>query len=514
VDPCCHALAQQRQWLGDARIERLPDGRLDARYSFRHALYRHVFYGRVGALARAQLHRRIAESLQRLRAEGAPVTAAQLASHFELGHEPMAALRHYAEAAENALRHYAPAEAMALTARALELLPRAAASPQRSAIELALAALRGAGAAQLLGVSSLDAKQAFERALALLDEVPEHPLRALVLHGLGLVLMVRGEYAQARALAERTHALATTSGDLALHLSACSVLGQVHTLQGRHQEAREWLERGIAACETLGDGALHAAFVVDPGVTLLATLAVPLLHLGHADQARARFDAAQARARRLGEPMAQMVAAWFGALFHVRLHDAAAVAELAEAMHGIVEQAALAQGQAACRWFRGWAAAWRGEPLAGFRQIRDAHDLNAHLGMFSGESEVLGYAAEALVLAGDWAGAQAQLGEAMALAQRLSERVYLPQLLVLQGRIAIGEGRPAAAAAAMRMAVAEGRAQGAVWIEMTTLTALCECADATAADLAALARVLAGLTEGLATAPVVRAREVLRAHPP
>jgi hypothetical protein len=98
----CDELVRQQHWIGHVALEGLPGGSLDASYAFRHALYRHVFYQRIGALARAQYHRHVALSMERSRAAGVSVTAAELASHYDLGHDPMAALRHYGDAADSA----------------------------------------------------------------------------------------------------------------------------------------------------------------------------------------------------------------------------------------------------------------------------------------------------------------------------------------------------------------------------------------------------------------------------
>ncbi len=509
VQELCAELTRKQQWLSSVTVDRMADGTLDARYAFRHAMYRQVFYQRIAALTRAHLHRRVAVSLVESRATDMTVSAAELAAHYALSHEPVTALQYYIEAAENALRRFAPKEAMSLCVHALGLLPRCQADPMHDALELALSALHGVSAAQLLGVSSLETKRSFERAEALLKTLPHHPLRGLVLQGLGLVLLVRGEYAESQALGERIYELSKTLGDRILVLSACSVLGQVSALQGRPHQAREWLVCGIAICNELGDDALQAAFVVDPGVTMYAALAIPLLHLGLADQARTSFETAEARAQRLGQPMAQMVAAWFGALFEVRLGNANRVAELADGMRTTVETATLAQGEAAHRWFRGWAEAHLGLPREGFQLIREAYDHNARLGMFSGGSEVLGYAAEALVIAGDWVAAQAQLDEAMQLASSLDERVYLPQLYLLQARIALNRRESAAARASMLAALEEANAQRAVWLEITVLVALCELNNSSPDDLAELRDAYAGHTEGFDTAPVIRARELL-----
>src|SRR6185295_6732743 len=100
----------------------------------------------------------------------------------------------------------------------------------------------------------------------------------------------------------------------------------------------------------------------------------------------------------------------------------------------LVDRFAIAQGQTAWQWFRGWADARMGQPREGHRRIREAHEKNVELGMLAGGSENLGYAAEALVLAGDWDAADAQLAAAH------DERVYLPQLLLIESAIARARG--------------------------------------------------------------------------
>jgi DNA-binding winged helix-turn-helix (wHTH) protein/tetratricopeptide (TPR) repeat protein len=510
----CDALVRQQQWLDPIAIEVLQDGGLEARYKFRHALYRHVFYERAGAMTHARLHRRIASSLERLRVRGAAVTAAELANHFELGHDAVSALRYATEATESALRHFAPEEAMNLSSRALELVAAMPPGGARDATELTLAALSAAAAAQSLGVSSSAAKNGFERALTLLDRLQEHPQRALVLHGLGLVLMVRGEYQSASALAQRTYELAMHLDDPALLLSACSVLGQIKTLQGQHREARLWLERGISACESLGDERLQAAFFVDPGVTMYAALALPLVSIGLVDQARLSSNTAIARARALGEPMAQMVAAWFASMLHIRLDDSATVEPIGNAMWCVVEDAALAQGRLASRWIRGWVLARNGAPLEGYQEIRAAYEENVGLGMLGGSSEVLGYAAEALLLAGSPVAAQEELDQALQCVRDLDERGYLPQIHVLQARIAASQDCPEEARSALLEGLQEARRQDAPWLELGVALAAWDLIGAGAAELVDLHRICAQLTEGLDTPPMRRARALLDACPP
>ena len=150
-----------------------------------------------------------------------------------------------------------------------------------------------------------------------------------------------------------------------------------------------------------------------------------------------------------------------------------------------------------------------GQPLEGYRAIRESYDENTRLGMLSGGSEVLGYAAEALVLKGDWQAAQEQLQEALQVADSLAERVYLPQLHLIGAAIAHGRGDAAAASASLRRALAEARAQDSPWLELLALVDLGEHGEATGADRRALAALVDRLTEVVGTGPFAKAQALL-----
>ena len=496
VAQSCAELARQQRWLSE----------VDERYVFRHALYREVLYKSIAPLARVELHRKVAAALEQERAEGHAVSAVELASHFELARQPMPALRYYAEAAEAALGQFIPEECVRITERAWPLLEQAPEGRERNALEIAIGTLRGLAAIRVLGAGS-EAKSALQRAYGLLEEVPQHPMRGRLLHGFGFMLCMRAEYAEALAVADRAEALASATNDPVLLSTACTIHGDVDQLQGRSRAARTWLERGLALAERLDVGS--GEFLVDPEVTLLGLLAVPLVHLGFVEQARAVLQRTHARARDRGWPMARLSAIWYSALVEVRLGDAQRVAALADEMRALVDEFALAHGRTAWRWFSAWARARTGQPREAYRAIRDAYEDNAHLGMLTGASEILGYATEALFLAGDVDGAGKQLEEALQLAERLGERVYLTQLHLLDARIADAHGEPDRARGSTRRALDEARAQEAPWLEMLALCALCEQPVATPEHRASLRAALDRISGAEDTAPVARARALL-----
>ena len=499
----CAELARRQRWLSS----------VDAEYAFRHALYREVLYQHMAPVIRVELHRKVGASLERERAEGRNVSAAELASHFELGQAPLKALRYYAEAAESALLHFSPGQTLRLSERAMALLPSIEPDNARTNLEITLAALRGAAAVQAVGICSMEAKQAYQRAQSLLDDAPQHPLRGLFLHGLGVVLWMRGELDEADLLAQRSEALSAQSADATMQLCACLTHGIVEHVRGRPRIARDWLDKALAAAEEIDKTAPAALFAADPSVIVLGLLGLELLHLGFVDQARARVRAAHARARALRAPGPQLGALWFDAFVEVRMGNAERVAALSAQMQALVDEYALMpHSRAVHLWFGGWAQARLGDARAGYDRIREGHEQAVPFGLRALASEARAYGAEALALAGDWVAARRELAEAMRCADAIGERQYRTQLLLLDARIADGLGEPDRARESIRQAIAEARAQEALWLERAALSALCERKDATAKDFAALRHVVDRLTEGLDAPPVARARALLEAR--
>ena len=508
VGQACDELQHEGLWLTAPRRDE-NGASSEPTYSFRHALFRQVLYERTTPFRRAQLHREVGTALERERAAGSTVAAAELAAHFERGREPIKAAQYCAEAAETALLHFSPAECRALAEHGLGLLDRAPASTARSALEIALATLSGVAISHLLGFSSNEAKAMLARAHALLGEAPQHRMRGLLLHSLGITLLTRAEYAEALAMAERSGVLSAATDDAVLRLGVCIVQGDVHMLQGEPSQARSWFESGLSAIASL-DKSSENLFLADPQITMLVLLAVQLLHLGLVESGRRRLHEAHALMREGAQPMAQMIAIWFEAVFELRLGHAERVAELAQQGETLVDEFALAQGRTAFRWFRGWAIARLGQPREGYALIREAYEENTRLGMLSGASETLGYAAEALLLAGDLDGARRELDQALHISAELGEKIYLPQLLLTEAAIARGEGNSRLASDAIRRAIDEAREQGAAWYELLAMMELIEHTDATSEDRQAFAALVSQLPETSDTVAFSRAQALLQ----
>jgi len=120
----------------------------------------------------------------------------------------------------------------------------------------------------------------------------------------------------------------------------------------------------------------------------------------------------------------------------------------------------------------------------------------------------MGYAAEALLLAGDLPGAERELAAAFTQTRALDEQAYLPVLLILQSRLAQARGDTVAAERALRESVRVAREQGASGFELKAALALAERTDASADDRHALQELVATFSEGHDIPDVVRARQL------
>ncbi len=505
----CDGLVRRQHWIRHVAVSGLPDGSLGAHYAFAHALYRHVFYQRIGAFTRAQLHRNVARSMERSRANGLAVTAAELASHYDLGHDAIAALRHYGAAVDHALSHFAQIEAVSLTEKALALVPQCGEDPARLGLELALNLKRGVACSQLFGMASPQASQAFERAQALCDLLPETPALGWALNGLGLVRFADGDYNAAHAIGARIHALAERHHDPGLQIAACNLIGMSLAPLGEHRKGCEWLERGVAICESLSTPLPHDRFFVDPGVSMRGFLGIHLLPLGLFDQARAHVQAGMARGRSLKHPMAEALSIRCAAVVEVRLEQPETVRTMAASIEKLANAHGIVQADGAWRLLAGWAMAQLGDFDGGHARILEGQAIMKRLGMITTDTQILCYCAEARIAAGRWSDAKSHVDEALELARRLGERARLPDLFLLQARIALGEGQPDAAREWLHESLEEAHAQDALGFELPALVGLCELGTVEPDDLHALQIACERLTEGFDTPLVRRARELI-----
>jgi DNA-binding SARP family transcriptional activator len=176
-------------------------------YDFSHDKLREIAYADISAPQRRLLHRRIAETLERIHAGDLDVVSGQIASHYESAGLAERAMPYYERAASVAQRIYANDDAIAIVNRTLALLRTLPAGAKRDARELSL----------LLSLSSLyritkgwtapELERALDRALTLCDIVGDDAQRAKALFNFQSLLVVQAKLERVQLVAEEVEAL-------------------------------------------------------------------------------------------------------------------------------------------------------------------------------------------------------------------------------------------------------------------------------------------------------------------
>jgi tetratricopeptide (TPR) repeat protein len=394
------------------------------------------------------------------------------------------------------------------------MLPLLPDGPERLALELAIQGPRGVANAQMHGVGSAEARVIFERVHEICNLLPMHPARAIALNGYGASLYTRGEYGKLLELADRMDALEKGPDSPALTVMTCLFRGGVTLARGQSRESVEWWSKAIKWCESITDRGKFPAFILDPECGIRSNSIRAFYQRGLFDEARKQSALAIEISTRIGQPLAQVLAHWRSGMLEIRLGRPEKVLEHAERVASVVSRTYIAQGDGPSRYLRGWAEAQLGNARAGFDLIRDGLERHLRIGMIANSTEVLAYAAEALILAGDYDGAAKQLAEAFARSRELDEHDYLPILLLLQARLAEGKGDAAAAYQWLGEGVRIARAQESAGMELKVSCARVEHPLATDQDRSELAALFQGLAEGHDIADMQRARGLIGAARP
>ncbi|MGM9487842.1 AAA family ATPase [Ideonella sp. YS5] len=328
----CEGMARRAEWLRSAGLATLPDGTLAARFAFRHALHRRVFYERVSPAQRLQMHLQAAGSLQALYGAQADHNAAEVALHLEGACElaPLAgvnlpaaqrdALAWRLRAAKAAVAVHAPRDALAHLARARRNGPGAAEQVHIGLERVALLLQLGEGAQALAeSAAALDEARALadapllqralrvrarccqendlpEAAMALIDELlaradaPQGAERARALMVKAQAMVGAGRLPEAAEVSRiALEAVPADAPAVRAEILAGQVLGHFH--RATFADGLAVAEEAMALYEQAGQalGAAHMA----------GRRGAFLLNMGRADEAEAALREARARSMAL-----------------------------------------------------------------------------------------------------------------------------------------------------------------------------------------------------------------------
>lgn len=279
---------------GAAAIQALLDsglvlpGSADGKHMlFKHALVEDAAYAAIPLRRRAELHRRVADTLLAHFSERIAHQPAMAACHLSRAGDGLGAAPWWQAAGAAALSRGALHEAAGHLRDGVASLAAAVSGPERDQAELGLLSMLGPTTMVLLGPGSAAFGDIQQRSYGLSLSLPTQPQLFSISYGWCLFNWGRARLVIAAQLAETLlDAAAQRPGDSAAAMAAHNMAGMVRFHLGQAREARLHLTHSTALYEPQRDAALYPVYLMDFGVFGRFYLALSAQVLGFADAAR------------------------------------------------------------------------------------------------------------------------------------------------------------------------------------------------------------------------------------
>jgi DNA-binding winged helix-turn-helix (wHTH) protein/tetratricopeptide (TPR) repeat protein len=355
IDSVCEGLANERRLLEYAGTETWPDGTIQSRYAFRHALFQHAALARTTAATVRMRHRKIAERLEAGYVGHEEEVAGELAVHFGLAQMPTKAGRYHLVAGERAARRWGYKEAAEHLEHSRALLDGTPESRDRDALELRVSLNHGWSVFQANGREEV-AIPLMERAKELAGRLEDSASLGEALIRLETMHLVQGDLYDAGNQAAALAPVFDRVPDAALRVLAKELEATTVLLHGRFEEARRLLADLGVFHETDDQTAMEAAHA---HLLAFSMGSFALWLMGEPDRALALSRRAQRVTERAYDPFDHEQVAMLaeGALLHVWRREPAPAAELAKRALAISERRSFAKWQGRSELILRWAEA-------------------------------------------------------------------------------------------------------------------------------------------------------------
>ena len=507
VDSVCEGLANQRGLLHYADTETWPDGTIQSRYAFRHALFQHAALARTTAATVRMRHRKIAERLETGYVGHEEEVAGELAVHFELGQMPAKAGRYHVVAGERAARRCGYKEAAEHLERARALLEGTPASRDRDVFELRLSLNQGWSVFQANGRVEV-AIPLIQRAKELAGHLEDRASLGEALIRLETMHMVQGDLREASEQAGALVPVLDHMPDTGLRLLAKQLEATTALLRGHFEEARRLLGDLGVFCATDDKSPMEAAHT---HLLAFSMGSFALWLMGEPDHAVALSRRAQQVTEQAYDPFDHEHVAMLaeGALLHAWRREPAPASELAKRALAISEKHSFAKWQGRAELILGWAEAEltptlpcaRVDELLSKPWEKGSVGRTMHAMLFVAMCARLGRAEPALQV----------IASTLATIERTGERWLEPELHRLRGELLKAHKDTAEAERSIATAIDLAKKQGSRSLQLRATLSLHALASGAKKKRARedIAGLLSVITEGHDTPDLLDARAVV-----
>ena len=435
---CCD-VAQRHQFIDTAGVEDWPDGTIANRFSFHHALYRDALYARLPAARRVELHRSVAERLERAYDGRTDEIAGELAMHFERGRDARRTIHYLHRAGMLAGDRGAARESAAYLLRALDLIASLPNGHERDGLEAEVRITLCVPLRAIHGYGSIAVESCALQATALANALPDFPSRFAANRIAWNVGLMRHPVPLALERSQELMDLARASKDPAKLALAHRALGTSLKLAGKFPQAAAVLAEGASIADGICDDDF-TAYGEHPGMICRVFAGWVKALMGHPDEAARLADDAieHARLRRQAHDLAFALVS--SGLVYIMARHAARAAPLAAEALALAREYELPQWSAFALEIQGWTKLQFGDPAEGIRLQEEALRALRTTGARTHSSRMLAHLAESYLIVGQTDKARMHLDAMRSHVESHGERYYASELPRLQALLLEREG--------------------------------------------------------------------------
>jgi len=505
VDEACELLADEHPYLRRLETEAWPDGSLQARYGFTHAIYQHAAAVRVSSTVERQWQRRIGECLEAGHRTAPAVIAAELAMHFDRAQLPAKASAYYVMAGERSMQRSGSEAALRNFERGRELALHAPEGAEREGAELRVLQHLAPVLYMAKALTTPELLATFQRTIELASRLGAESDLARALIVSLYARLTHGDLREIDASSAPVLDAVQRAGDPVLIETVDNALVSVAMIRGRLDEANHRLDAVYASLAArsyrpaLGKG----GYLPDPYASACISSALITWLRGCPDAAMAHARAALAVGESIQDSYLMAPSLSAVSIVHMWRGETAAALDSAKRGLAIARRLEFKVLEYRAEIIVLWAAARSGDlPASSDQRWSLLSDLREFVRIGS-TTFALPYI-EACTCAGQRAKALEEIERSLAIADEIDERLSEPELLRLRGEI-VKSDDPAEARRCFTAALELARSQHSRSFELRAAMSLARLGDARAE----LRRVYDTFTEGFDTSDLVEARALL-----
>ena len=235
----------------------------ELRYIFRHSLLREAVYSMQLRTRLRQLHRLIAEAIERIYSDKLEERYFDLAFHYEQASVTEKTCEYLKKAADYAKSNYQNQLALEYYEKLLKKLGRIKDSDRKIKTHL-----KRGKVLELIGQWD-ECEQAYVKALQLAKESRDVLMLGQANDSLGLLLLLKGDYQNAKDYLQKAAQLFDSIEDQTGIANVYGNLGNLYFRQGQYNEAKSYFEKSIRINNDLGRSTGIAQIVANLGLTYM-----------------------------------------------------------------------------------------------------------------------------------------------------------------------------------------------------------------------------------------------------